>query len=271
MRFSIVTISFNQAPFLEATLRSVLEQDHLDIEYIVVDPGSTDGSREIIERYRDRLGQVIYQPDNGAAQGLNHGFAHATGEVFGFVNSDDILLPGAISRAALEFERDPVLDVVAGHAHIIDADGRWLRHSYADPFEERAFAYQACTICQQSTFFRADLFRRTAGFNEANRIAWDAELIVDLMRKAHGYRLIDAHLSAFRLHADAITGGATMTPDLEDFTRRQFARLMGREWRAQDQLARLAMLARKYARNPRALWQRLRYGSIYGRFSKRAG
>src|SRR6202171_6644991 len=95
-RVSIVTISFNQAPFLERAIRSVVEQDYPDIEYIVVDPGSTDGSRDIIERYRSRISQVIYEPDHGPADGLNKGFASATGDIFGSINADDAFLPGAV-------------------------------------------------------------------------------------------------------------------------------------------------------------------------------
>ena len=74
-RVSIVTISFNQEKFLERTIRSVLAQDYPEIEYIVVDPGSTDGSRDIIERYRDRIAHVIFEPDKGPSDGLNKGFA----------------------------------------------------------------------------------------------------------------------------------------------------------------------------------------------------
>ena len=94
-RVSIVTISYNQAQFLERTILSVLDQDYPEIEYIVVDPGSTDGSREIIERYGSRISKVILRPDRGAADGLNSGFAEASGQILGFLNSDDTLLPGA--------------------------------------------------------------------------------------------------------------------------------------------------------------------------------
>ena len=92
MRVSIVTISFNQAPYLERALQSVLTQSYPDVEYIVVDPGSSDGSREIIERYRSRLAGVVLEPDNGPADGLNREFAQASGEVFGHPNPDDVLL-----------------------------------------------------------------------------------------------------------------------------------------------------------------------------------
>src|SRR5450432_3341584 len=97
LKVSIVTISFNQAAYLEEAIRSVLDQDHPLVEYIVVDPGSTDGSRDIIERYRGRIAKVLYEPDQGPADGLNHGFAHATGDVFACLNADDLLLPRAVS------------------------------------------------------------------------------------------------------------------------------------------------------------------------------
>ena len=120
MKFSILTVSFNQAKFLEEAIRSVVDQDYPDIEYIVVDPGSTDGSREIIERYRDRIAKIIFEPDRGSAEGLNRGFAAATGDVYGFINSDDVLMPGALARVAGYFRAEPDADIVMGHEWIID-------------------------------------------------------------------------------------------------------------------------------------------------------
>ena len=89
MKFSVVTVSFNQRQYLEEALTSVLEQDYPAIEYIVVDPGSTDGSRELIESFRDRLASIVFEADQGAADGLNKGFQRASGDIFGFLNSDD--------------------------------------------------------------------------------------------------------------------------------------------------------------------------------------
>ncbi len=123
---SIVTISFNPAEFVERTILSVLAQDYPDIEYIVVDPGSTDGSREIIERYRPRISKIILRPDHGAADGLNGGFAEATGEIFGFLNSDDMLLPGAVSSAVAFLEKHKEIDVVSGHSsNLVGPDDRF--------------------------------------------------------------------------------------------------------------------------------------------------
>lgn len=89
MKISVVTVSYNQAQFLERAIRSIVEQNQEDLEYIVIDPGSTDESRDIIERYRSNIAKIVYEPDSGPAEGLNKGFFHATGEVPGLINADD--------------------------------------------------------------------------------------------------------------------------------------------------------------------------------------
>lgn len=268
MKFSIVTVSFNQAEFLESAILSVLNQDYQDIEYIVVDPGSSDGSRDIIERYRDRIDRIIYTPDSGAAEGLNNGMAGAAGEILGFLNSDDILMPGSIMRVAATFCANRTIDLVTGHAYIIDSRNNRLRKSYTDSFHLRAFAYEACLICQQSTFFRADLFRKVGGFNEQNRIAWDAELFLNLLTCSDQYVVLDDFLSAFRLHREAITGGAKLRALAVDFERAKFYRIVGRHWRSWDRFVRWGYILRKYALEPRSLLQRVRYGSIYDLIEK---
>jgi len=267
MKFSIVTISFNQEKYLESTIRSVIEQDYPDIEYIVVDPGSTDGSRDIIERYREKITKIIFQPDQGAADGLNNGFAQATGEIFGFINSDDLLLPGAIAKVAAWFQSDPTVDIVRGHARVIGPNGERIRDSYADRFAERAFAYGAVIICQMSTFFRANLIRRTQGFNVSNRVAWDRELFLELFRLADKSILTDEFFSAFRVHQNAITGGGGMTEQRRVILNTMFEEIIGRPWQRRDDFIRFYYLARKYILEPRSLMQRLLHGSIYGRYS----
>jgi glycosyltransferase involved in cell wall biosynthesis len=264
MRFSIVTVSFNQARFLEETIRSILDQDYSDIEYIVVDPGSTDGSREIIERYRGKISKIILEPDRGAADGLNKGFSEASGDIFGFVNSDDILLPGAVSSVAAHFRAQPETDILMGHEWVIDSEGRRLRITYTDRFNLRAFAYSGGVIAQQSTFFRSALFRKTKGFDVHNKIAWDAELFLDLLLASEKQLYVDEFFSAFRVHNESINGGRRA--ELRDlrcaYEMARFERIMGRPWRTSDSAIRLFYTIRKYVLEPRALVERLRYGSI---------
>lgn len=265
MKFSIVTISYNQAEFLERTIQSVLDQDFEDIEYIVVDPGSTDGSREIIERHRSRISKIIFEPDKGAADGLNKGFAHATGDVFGFLNSDDELLPGAIARVAAYFSARPQTDILMGHMFIIDAESRKVRRSYTDRFDPVAVAYSGAITCQQATFFRASLYRGTKGFDAGNSITWDAELFLDLLLNARYPLYVEDFLSGFRVHEDSITGANKMREKYRAYERARFARIMGRPWRATDWIIWLLYRLRKHVINPQALIERLRRGSIGGR------
>ncbi len=262
MRFSIVTIAYNQARFVEQALRSVLDQDYPDLEYIVVDPGSTDGTREIIERYRDRISKVIYRSDKGAAHGLNNGFAEGTGELFGFLNSDDLLLPGTLSRVARAFRERPEIDLATGHMWIVDKHGTRLRKSYGDRFDVRAFAYGACVICQQATFFRARLFREVGGFNPSNRVAWDAELFLDMLKAPGRHVLIDEMLAEFRIHNESVTGSRRQMGLHHAYFEQRFERVMGRPWRKSDDAVRYLYMIRKYLLEPRSLIERVRHGPI---------
>ena len=140
-KISIVTISFNQAEFLERAIVSVTGQAYPDIEYIVVDPGSTDGSREIIERHRHRITACSLDPDKGPADGLNKGFALSTGSILGYINADDALRPGSLAFVGEYFERHPEVDVLAGGIRITDANDRPSpRGRSADRFDLRAYA-----------------------------------------------------------------------------------------------------------------------------------
>jgi len=266
MKVSIVTISFNQARFLEAAIRSVVEQDYPDIEYILVDPGSTDGSRDIIEKYRDRIAHVILDPDEGPADGLNKGFRLATGEIYGFLNSDDILLSGAVSSAVDFFKKHPEVDVVSGDALIIDKDGKELRKSYSDRFSLKRFAYGACVLLQPSTFFRKDAFWEVGGFNRQNRRAWDGELWVDMALKGKRFALSREFWSGFRLHDTGITATGGDEDPIRTFHDEMFRRIMGREKRMADRWMAYWFRIIRHILNPKDTIERVLHGPIYGRY-----
>jgi glycosyltransferase involved in cell wall biosynthesis len=205
MRFTIVTLSFNQRRFLEEALRSVLDQDYPQVEYVVVDPGSTDGSRELVSTYRSRLARVILEPDAGPADGLNKGFAHATGDVLGVLNADDVLLPGALASVARAFAaRDA--DVVTGDGFIVDEAGRAVRRFRSDRFHLRRYVFGGVNVMQQATFFTRAAFGKAGGFNEANRTCWDGELLVDLALSGARFTRIRENLALFRVHGESISG-----------------------------------------------------------------
>src|SRR5208282_5630994 len=107
---SIVTLSFNQGAFLGECIESVLEQKYSGLEYIVVDPGSSDQSREVIARFGAQISRILLAPDDGPADGLNHGFERARGEIFGYINADDRLAPNCLHKVARFFESHPEVD-----------------------------------------------------------------------------------------------------------------------------------------------------------------
>jgi glycosyltransferase involved in cell wall biosynthesis len=250
MRISIVTISYNQAPFLERCLRSVLDQGFAELEYIVVDPGSSDGSREIIERYRSQIDSIILEPDSGPAQGLNRGFDAATGEIFGYLNADDILLPGALNRVAAWFREEPRADVIYGNALLVDEEERVLRRMLSTRWSHLAYVYGSCNVAQQATFMRSSAFRAVHGFNEANRTCWDGELLVEMsLNRARFSRRQDT-IGGFRLHRNSITGSGRLREAIGSDGRRIFRRVMGRPHVALDGAIASAMRIWKVMSHP---------------------
>ena len=265
MLVSIVTISFNQAEFLERALLSVLSQDHPYIEYIVVDPGSIDGSRSIIERYQSRLARTIFEPDCGPAHGLNKGFAAATGEIFAFLNSDDVLHPAAVSAAVRYLQQHPEKDVVSGHACVLDPRDRILRRTYSDRITPTKALYQGAILIQPSTFFRRRAFECVQGFNVRNRVAWDGELFFDMALAGCRFGSCDHIWSGYRLHRQSITASSHLNSLRTTQYAAQFRRVTGRELRLTDHGLRAALRLWKHLANPRDSWQRLLHGPIAGR------
>ena len=121
---SILTPSYNQGRFLEETIQSVLSQDYPNLEYLIVDGGSTDGSVEVIQRFSDRLAWWVSERDDGQTDALNKGFAHARGEIFAWLNSDDTYLPGAVSAAVNCLQAHPEAALVYAEANLVDEVGR---------------------------------------------------------------------------------------------------------------------------------------------------
>lgn len=260
MKISIVTISFNQACFLEQAICSVLDQNYPHLEYIVVDPGSTDGSRNIIERYRSRIDKIVFEPDKGPADGLNRGFSLASGEIFGFINADDYLLPGALKQVAQEFA-DCNKDVVSGHSYIVDENGNVLRRFYSRRFSPRAYVYGAAMIAQPSTFFRSSSFRRSKKFNIENRIAWDAECWVEMAMTGATFSRLDSFLACFRVYPNSISGSGQMLGQRAvEYRDRIFIHVMGRPREAIDWLIRILMKIFEYGAHPRAAIERIFWG-----------
>ncbi len=249
-RVSIVTISLNQAAFLERAIQSVVEQDYSNLEYIVVDPGSTDGSRDIIEKYRSRIAKIIYEKDSGPANGLNKGFAAATGEIFGYINADDAYLPGAITKAVAAFQFRPRADVVYGHCYIVDREGRLVRRSRSVPFNLRLYAYGGVVVMQQSTFFRRQAFEKVGGFNEGNRTSWDAELLMDMALQGSRLAMVDEYWSVYAIYPGSITSTVKYNQQYEADRARMFRAITGRDPERTNKIFFILARIEKLLRNP---------------------
>jgi glycosyltransferase involved in cell wall biosynthesis len=256
MRISIVTISFNQARFLRTCIESVITQGIEDLEYILVDPGSTDGSRDIVDSYGDSI-RRIYEKDAGPADGLNKGFALANGDVFGFLNADDALLPGSLENVRARFAARPDLDVLCGSGYIIDADGLRRSHVVASRFTPWLYAHGAVTVFQQGVFFRAEQFRKAGGFNVNNRTCWDGELFLEMAIRGARYDSVAADLALFRIHDDSISGSGRLNSAYEGDCERLFTRVTGRRRREADHLLDAVARVAKYVGDPSYAVRRL--------------
>jgi glycosyltransferase involved in cell wall biosynthesis len=214
MKISIVTISFNQKQYLGECIDSILNQQGCAFEYIVVDPGSTDGSRELIESYGDRIVQV-FEPDSGPAHGLIKGFENATGDVLGFINSDDYLLPDAL-KSVLEFfieNGDSCFVTGQGyteHSRASDTTPRRTRIR-PQPLTTQNMLHRSAVLFQQATFFPTQLYRQVNGFNPANRTCWDYELFLRFLLLGAKHRVIKHDLAVFRLYEESISGSGRLT------------------------------------------------------------
>lgn len=161
---SIITPSYNQAEFLEDTIKSVLAQDYPEIEYLIVDGGSTDGSVDIIKQYSSDLAWWVSEPDEGQASAINKGMAKAKGKIVAWLNSDDLYLPGAVSEAVEVFQSNQQIGLVFGNAVTIDADGRPIRELvFPDWGFEDLIGFRI--ICQPAVFMKGDLFEQVAGLD----------------------------------------------------------------------------------------------------------
>lgn len=201
---SIVTPSFNQATFLEAAILSVLEQDHPNIELILIDGGSTDGSLEIIRHYESRLAYWCSEPDTGQTEAINKGFARARGEVLAWLNSDDVYRLGAVTQAVAFLRQHPAVGMVYGQADYIDHRGETTGRFPAGPTDLRRLRQGYVHIPQQAAFFRASLWRLAGPLDPSFYFAMDYDLWVRIAERSP-IRFVPQVWAGFRLHGDSKT------------------------------------------------------------------
>jgi glycosyltransferase involved in cell wall biosynthesis len=198
-KVTIITPSYNQARYLEASIRSVLEQDYQNIEYIVVDGGSKDGSVEIIRKYQDRLAWWVSEKDKGHADALNKGFSHASGEILAWLNSDDIYLPGAVSEAVSILQARPEVGMVYATANLINDEGRIIGRFSSKQTDYHHLLRGSVHIPQATTFFRAALWRQVGPLDLSLFFSFDYDLWVRLA-KVSELSYVPRIWANFRLH-----------------------------------------------------------------------
>jgi glycosyltransferase involved in cell wall biosynthesis len=203
-RISVVTPSFNQGQFIEQTILSVLDQGYPDLEYIVMDGGSTDGTLAILKQYEDRITLWVSEKDRGQSHAINKGLAHCTGQVFNWLNSDDFLEPGALHHIGEAYARQPFTalccrtNVLDGSAHSHVRKPSHVGDSLADTIAR-------FNINQEGTWWALDAVKTAGGVNESLHFCMDLNLWfrVLLGNPLGGFRQSDAIVSNFRRHADA--------------------------------------------------------------------
>lgn len=204
MRLSVITPSYQQAPYLEECIRSVHEQG-AEVEHFVVDGGSTDGSKAIIEQHAGQFTWWCSEKDKGQSDAINKGLAHATGQAFTWVNSDDALLPGAVAHVQRAFASDPELVVFGGQVMHRDVKGDHVFDRLNSAEELQLFADPV--INQPATWYRLDVVKELGGVDPALRYVMDVELWWQVLFR-HGtkhLRFERTPLAMFRLHEESKT------------------------------------------------------------------
>lgn len=219
-RMTIITPSFNQGAYIEQTIRSILDQGYPDLEYWVLDGGSTDETLDILRKYESRL-QWISEKDRGQSHAINKGLRKATGEIIAFLNSDDYYEPGALLKVGQFFAGTPKAAWVTGKCRTVDPQGQEMRRSITlyKNLWLRTRSYKALLvlnyISQPATFWRKEVVDRIGEFDEALRYTMDYDY---WLRVGQHYRLwfINEYLTAFRLHPSSKSGSSTEAQFAED-------------------------------------------------------
>lgn len=196
---SVVTPSLNHGRFIARTIESILGQAYPELEYIIMDGGSIDETLDIVDRYRDQIHHFESGPDAGQASAINRGFAHSSGEIMAWLNSDDLLLPGSLARVANLFADHPEVDLIYGHRVLIDEEDRdigiWITPPHG-PDSLKWFDF----LPQETAFWRRSLWERAGGIDEAIGVAFDWDLFLRFQAAEARIVRIPRLLGGFRLH-----------------------------------------------------------------------
>jgi len=200
-KITVVTTSYNQGRFLEQTILSVIGQQYPNLEYIVMDGGSTDNSVEVIKKYESHLTHWESEKDRGQAHALNKGFALATGSILGWLNSDDFYLPGTLSFVAGQLDEHKPELVFGNCLHFVDDQQRAYGSDVRREHETRDLRL-ADYIIQPSSFWTRELWLKAGVLDESLHFGFDWEWFIRAMKAGGAFRPVDRYLSAYRIHGE---------------------------------------------------------------------
>ncbi len=227
---SVVVPTLNPGHFIAGALDSLAAQEYPDLEVIVVDGGSNDGTAELLERRSDVVTRWISEPDKGQTDALNRGYDLAVGEIFGWLNCDERYRPGVLRLVGEAFAQDSTLDIVFGHRLVVDRDGREIGRMKLPAIHPRSYAlYASGLLFSDTTFWRAGLHRRTGRLDEVNcpRYAMDFDWFCRLGLNVRHWKRLDAYLSEFTEHEGRVTKNVAEMPDISHRIRKRVQRLAG--------------------------------------------
>lgn len=204
MKVTIITPSFNQGKYIEKTINSVLSQNILDLEYIVMDGGSTDETIDILHKYSDK---IIWksEKDRGQTDAVNKGIRKSTGDIIGWLNSDDIYYPNAINKVLDVFSKNPQINVVYGNAYHIDKEDKVIEEYYTEDFDYERLK-EVCFICQPSLFFRKQVIEKYGYLDDSLQFCMDYDYWLRV-GKGEIFYYLDEFIAGSRLYEDNKTLG----------------------------------------------------------------
>jgi len=210
-KISIITPTLNQADFIEQTIKSVLSQNYPNLEYIIVDGGSKDKTLPILKKYQDKL-KWISEKDRGQSDAINKGLELSTGEVVGYLNSDDVLEDGALFKIAEFFDENPHIFWVTGKCFIIDKDGKrtrflinWYKNIFLKYFRSFTTLIISNYISQPATFWKKEILTKVGLFDKSLHYSMDYDYWLRISKHYYELGFIDAYLASFRIHETSKT------------------------------------------------------------------